>query len=162
MNYIAAVYEGNPCKVYLFKSWGTYSHPVKPIGPLAVEDGLSRDGFYRAWMCTKHNNDQFVYFEGVETNIQPTDIAKPIDNKTEIKVYEPVLKGKQYTCGKELPISEILKFEVFLISLPNKSKTLYLLKPKQATSFTYKYDNEGRLKQVLVKDFDGNTTSLDY
>ena len=54
------------CQVYFFKSWATYSHPVKPVDAIDYTESIRRGKFYRAWMCdTKESRSLFVLFEGI-------------------------------------------------------------------------------------------------
>ena len=162
MDHLVANYQGKPCEVYFFKSWGTYSHPVKPIDPMEFEDAIKRDGYYRAWMCVENNKNLFVFFEGIELSKKVTDIRKAEKNSNKVYIYESMIKDNNIKVGRELNGNDTIKTNSFLVSLPDDTDYLTLVEQKSVVSYEYKYNDNGKLQKVLVKDFDGNTKTIDY
>ncbi|MCF6324609.1 MAG: hypothetical protein L3J89_09850 [Gammaproteobacteria bacterium] len=161
MDYIET-YRGNQaCEVYFFSGWATYSHPVKPIGPLDLEHSLSRDSYYRAWLCKRGDKELFVLFEAVEMDKKLTTIPKSSVQKPSINIYK--YDGSNSSeLGEELSLNDILKYESFLISLPDDLLYLTYVEQKIVQSFEYKYDIDGNLKKVIIMDFDRNIRELNY
>jgi len=161
MDYIKTYHDNQVCEVYFFSGWTTYSHPVKPIGPLDLERSLSRDSYYRAWLCKRGNKELFVLFEAVEIDKKMTTITKKTAQNSSISIYK-YNNANSSVLGDELSLNDILTHGSFLVSLPDDTPYLMHAKQKVVQSFEYKYDVEGSLKKVIVMDFDGNIRELNY
>lgn len=160
MDHLNANFQGKPCDVYFFKSWGTYSHPVKPLHPMEFEEAIGRDGYYRAWMCEKNNEPLFVFFEGIEMIKKVTNILKVKKNSDKIHIYEPRMVSGRIDVGRELNANDTIKINSFLIAIPNDSEYLISVEQKSAISYEYKYHDNGKLQEVIVKNFDGEIKSF--
>lgn len=159
MEYITGVYKNVECKVYFFKGWSTYSHPVRPINPIELEDAVKRAGYYRAWMCKVGGRNLFVKFEGIEQDRIETDIKKR--KGSDVEVYEAIKSNGSYVVGSTVSVDRPAVSDRFFVSYPEE-ENLFLLSQKVAMSYEYEYSAEGALKKVYVKDFDGNITALEY
>lgn len=165
MDHLLSVYKGQQCKVYFFKSWTTYSHPVRPINPMEYEEAVTRDGYYRAWMCGADDKKKFIFFDGIELSKMATDIKKSNIkslNVNKLEFFEPILEKGKVKVGRPLGYSETLLATSFLVAIPDDTDILILIKQKSVVSYEYKYMQDGKLEQVVVKDFDGNIKLLDY
>lgn len=156
MFFLDTNYKNLPCQVYFFKSWSTYTHPVKPKEPLEYEQALLRKGFYRAWMCKKDNADLFMLFEGIENSIEEEVKNKPTNKNDIVRFYEH--NGGEVV-GRELSAVETLERNVFYISMPD-SNNLLLMTQNTATKYEYIYDDTGKLNSTIVTDFDGNVKTF--
>jgi len=155
MDHLNANFQGQSCDVYFFKTWGTYSHPVKPLNPMEFQEAISRDGYYRAWMCKKNNETLFVFFEGIEISKKVTGIPKLERSSNKIHIYESKLASGKVGVGRELTANDTIRINSFLISLPDRSEHLISVEQKSVISYEYKYHSDGKLQEVIVKDLDG-------
>lgn len=162
MDFLTATFQGKPCEVYFFRTWATYSHPVKPIDPIRFEDALKRDAYYRAWMCTIGKQNLFVFFEGVELSKTNTAIPKQISDDGKIHLYEAKEGTTGVERGKALSSNATATVDSFLVSYPEKTTHLIHVKQKSVVTYEYQYDAKGKLTKVLVKDFDGNIKAINY
>jgi hypothetical protein len=160
MDHLDAYYQGKPCDVYFFKNWGTYSHPVKPLHPMEFDEAIRRDGYYRAWMCTKNNEILFVFFEGIEMSKKITAIPKVEKNSDKIHIYESRSLAGRIDVGRELNANDTIKINSFLISIPDHFDYLISVEQKSAISYEYKYHDNGKLQEVIVKNLDGKIKSF--
>ena len=158
IEYISVNNKGMPCKVYFFKSWGTYSHPVRPIDPMTYEDALRREGFCRAWMCNTAQGKLFVYFEGLQNKAEITNLSKKIQDDN---MHFYALPADNQTIGPEISAEETLQKKQFLVAFPDDSD--YLVKLTQhGYNYEYKCDQSGALKQVIITSIDGRVNTLNY
>ena len=155
---IKSIHDDMSCEVYFFKSWATYQHPVKPIGPIDYESALMREGFYRAWLCKKNGQDLFTYFEGVENKFSISKTPKKEGVENQIHFYE---SGKEGEPGNEISASETIGLTEFYASLPLVEKYLMHIKQKKGISYEYKYDDTGKPTQAIITGFDGRINILD-
>lgn len=161
MEFINAKFNGLLCEVYFFKGWSTYSHPVTPTGAIQYEEALARKGFYRAWMCNIHNQDFFVYFEGIENKITKTDMIKPIHEK-DMHFYTHNTDTKKEELGHEISANETMNEKSFYASLPSIPDYYSLITQINGISYEYQYEQSGKLGSSKVTDFDGNVKTFKY
>jgi hypothetical protein len=158
MFFIKKQLNGIPCKVYFFKRWGTYEHPVKPIGPISYPDALKAKGYCRAWMCESGENDQFLFFESIRNSVELTPIAqeKQDDNQLHFYQFQNGIKGV------EIPADKTLDRDGFLASLPNDENKLSHIQSSLGVSYRYYYSPDGKLKKVEIRNMDGELKILNY
>lgn len=162
VDYINAKFQGISCEVYFFKRWGTYSHPVTPIDPIEYEEALTRKGFCRAWMCQSLNGNQFSFFEVKRNKIEQTNLIKPVKGSNELRFYEYIFRDGKPEMGRELPGSETMGMDLFLVALPDVTDYLSLATQKMSYSYQYQYDDNGALKKVILTGDEGDVSTLDY
>jgi hypothetical protein len=150
--------DGAPCKVYFFKRWGTYEHPVKPLDPISYSDALQAKGYCRAWMCESAAADQFLFFEAIKNEIEITSITKDDHDKNQLTFYN-YQSGSQ---GVEIQSELTLDTNSFLASLENDKHQLTHIQSSVAYSYRYHYAPDGKLKKVDITDIEGNLKTLHY
>lgn len=160
--YIESSKSDKNCRVYFFERWGSYSHPVKPIGPLTYEEALGRNGFGRAWMCSDDGEDRFVLFETIRVT------RKIIENREDglsKMFYKPVF-GKDGVIypGDPMGAAATLDASAFVYySREDKGEAiLYFVEQNVAFSFEYEYQPSGALNRVIINKDNGETNVLEY
>ena len=150
------------CQVYFFKSWATYSHPVKPVDPMDYTESIKRGKFYRAWMCdTKKNHSFFTLFEGIEL----FDFAPQlIRNTAEIYFYSVMhskhgdpAKGKNIT-----PEDALYEQDYFIAYMQNDEEKIQYAKQAVKLRYEYFYKDSGALDKVIITNALGETNALEY
>ena len=150
------------CQVYFFKSWATYSHPVKPVDAMDYTESIKRGKFYRAWMCdTKESHSLFTLFEGIElSGFDPQLIPKA----AEVNFYsamrnqqgEPV-KGKKIT-----PEDSIYEQDYFFAYIQNGEEQIQYVKQAVKLRYEYVYKDSGALDKVIITNALGEKNTLKY
>ena len=150
------------CQVYFFKSWATYSHPVKPVDAMDYTESIRRGKFYRAWMCdTKESRSLFTLFEGVElSGLNP----QLIPNAAEVYFYSAIqsqqgdpVKGKKIT-----PEDTLYEQDYFIAYMQNGEEHIQYAKQAVKLRYEYFYKDSGALDKVIITNALGETNTLEY
>ncbi len=150
--------DGIPCRVYFFKRWGTYEHPVRPLDPISYGEALQRSGYCRVWMCESGNKEQFLLLEAIRNNLQLTPIKKNPGENTELEFFE----YQKDQAGRKISGDVTLGRDRFLVSLPDSPDYLSLVNTSPGYRFRYYYESNGKLKKVKITNMEGEVKLLEY
>ena len=150
------------CQVYFFKSWATYSHPVKLVDAMDYTESIKRGKFYRAWMCdTKESRSLFTMFDGIElAGFNPQLIPKAADlyfySAMRNQQGDPV-KGKKIT-----PENTLYEQDYFIAYAQNGEEHIQYIKQTIKLRYEYFYKDSGALDKVMITNALGEINTLEY
>lgn len=158
--YISHTNGGQQCRVYLFKSWGTYRHPVKPLNPISYEKALQRRGYYRAWMCGSGEAERFVLFEGIELRQSPIVLSSEIPAGL---FFDVVDENGRLGPGAPMKIEDSIDRDRFIITRVGQGEASgFIITQRVSQKFEYEYTDSGALSRVVATNDDGDVNVLDY
>lgn len=161
-SFIKAQKDEMPCQVYFFKSWTTYSHPVKPVDAMDYAESIRRGKFFRAWMCEpKEGRPLFSMFEGIELSELNPQLIPP---SGELHFYT-ALRDQQGNPvrGEKIPSeSTLYEQDYFIAYSQNGAEQLQYVKQDVKLRYEYFYKDSGALDKVIITNALGETNALEY
>ena len=165
-DHIGAQLDDQPCKVYFFRAWTSYAHPVTPIDPLFLEQALQRDKYQRAWMCQDKGEPRFMLLETVENKTEPIVLPEgnPVASAGTVSAFDARTDAGKPALGRPMKLDELVGASRFIAALPIEgqgTRTL-LVSQKVLSSFRYRYRPDGKLTSVTMLNPEGKTSVLEY
>lgn len=145
---------GVHCGVYFFKSWKTYSHPVTPVDPILLDEALRREWCYRGWM-TLDGADRFVGFEKVRSIREPTQLDAGADRLPWPCGYLAQYVEDDLAVGPNRALGDLLYAHEYLVQTDPAERSLVRVKQSIVYSYDYTYEPDGRLKEIVVTNAEG-------
>lgn len=162
-DHIAAQLDNQPCEVYFFRAWTSYSHPVKPVEPMFLEQALQRGKYQRAWMCLDKGEQRFVLLETIDSRAQPVDLpgGAPVAGQA-ASFFEARGNAASPQLGRPLKADDIAAATDFIALLPGAKPQPMWVSQKVQSSFRYRYRDNGALASVTIVNPEGKVNVLEY
>lgn len=146
--------------MYFFERWVGYAHPVEPVGPLKFDEVLDRDGFCLAWMAQSEGADKFVLFETISQEREMTSLVIPA--ASDGRIFEALRSDDKISAGNAMDPVRWLASEAYILVDKEDRKKVLLVKKQTSIYYKYRYSSEGLLRNVEIKNIDGEIKNLDY
>jgi len=165
-DHIGAQLDDQPCKVYFFRAWTSYAHPVTPIDPLFLEQALQRGKYQRAWMCQDKGEPRFMLLETVESKTEPIVLPEgnPVASAGTVSAFEARTDAGKPALGHPMKLDQLAAATRFIAVLPTDGQgtSTLLVSQKVISSFRYRYKPDGALASVTMLNPEGKTKVLEY
>lgn len=145
--------DGEPCEVFLFKRWGSYSHPVLPLDPLTPAEAVRRGSLCRAYVREFAGEPLMVQFACFAAH--DTDLVIPTPLPPGVYAVDDAPDG---AIVPGPPLDRIAAAMSSSLILVDGSTRQTLRRLEWAYTYGYEYGADGALTKLHLSSERGSRT----
>ena len=148
--------DDEPCEVYLFRRWGSYSHPILPLDPLSIVESCAAPSLCRAYVQDIDGEPHMVRFACHSAHTRFLDLADP--PVTGVYALVTAADGSVGPGVLLRPAEAAMADGVLLVEHSSDGPRVSTRELTWAYTFEYNYDASGALRTYTVANPDGRRT----
>ena len=154
--------DGESCRVFFFRAWSGYSHPVRPTLPCTYEEALASKTYYRAWLAGTTEHPRFVLFEGMAQTFDPYVGEIRASEVSAGRFHRAVKTDGGLTVAGPLSIEETFDVSEYVLTADVGSPPTppRLVRRTVRYRYRYRYSASGALTSTAITNQAGKVTVI--